>query len=109
METPRVIPIHRALTCPVLLAGADRRLVILNWTTIAALVLGVGFHWASCTVAFLLATVGHWALLKATKYDPYFRRIYVRQLSYQAFYPAQASVHAPPQRVFPAVLSTDRR
>ncbi len=103
MEAPRRTPIHPALTRPLLLGGAERELVLANGTLIAALLFGVGFHWASLTAAVLLATAGHWGLRRAAKHDPQLSRIYVRHIRYQDHYPAQAAVQAPPAYVFPSV------
>src|SRR5438874_9256322 len=103
MDSPRRAPIHLSLTRPLLLAGAERELVLVNGTIIAALVFGVGFHWASLTMAILLGTVGHWGLTRAAKHDPQLSRVYVRHIRYQEYYPARAAVQAPPAYVFPSV------
>jgi type IV secretion system protein VirB3 len=103
MEGPRRTPIHVSLTRPLLLGGAERELVLANGTIIAALLFGVGFHWASLTVAALLATAGHWGLRRAAGHDPQLSRIYLRHIRYQDFYSAQAAVQAPPAPVFPSV------
>src|SRR5437762_1507069 len=103
MDAPRRAPIHLALTRPLLLAGAERELVLMNGTIIAALIFGVGFHWASLTMAILLATVGHWGLTRAAKHDPQLSRVYVRHIRYQEYYPAQAAGQAPPAYVFSSV------
>lgn len=104
MDAPRRTPIHPSLTRPLLLGGAERELVLMNGTTIAALIFGVGAHWASITLAVLLATVGHWGLTRAAKHDPQMSRIYVRHVRYQDYYPAHATVQAPPGYVFPSVV-----
>jgi type IV secretion system protein VirB3 len=103
MEAPRRIPVHSSLTRPLLLAGAERELVLLNGTVIAALVFGVGVHWASLAVAGLLATLGHWALTRAAKHDPHLSRIYVRHIRYKPYYPARADVRTPSAFVYPSV------
>ncbi len=103
MDGARRTPIHMSLTRPLLLGGAERELVLINGTTIAALIFGVGFHWASMTMAALLATVGHWALTRAAKHDAQMSRIYVRHVRYQEYYPACARVQARPPYVFPSV------
>ena len=103
MDAPRRAPIHLALTRPMLLAGAERELVLMNGTIIAALIFGVGFHWASLTMAVLLATVGHWGLTRGAKHDPQLSRVYVRHIRYQEYYPARAEVQAPPAWIFPSV------
>jgi len=103
MDEPRRAPIHPSLTRPLLLGGAERELVLVNGTLIAALVVGVGFHWVSLTIASLLATVGHWALTRAAKYDAQLSRIYVRHVRYQPYYPARPVTQALPAWVHPSV------
>ena len=103
MEEPRRASIHPSLSRPLLLGGAERELVLVNATIIAALIFGVGFHWLSLTMAGLLATVGHWALTRAAKYDPRLSRIYVRHVRYQPYYPARPPFGAPSAWVYPSV------
>src|SRR2546428_843377 len=103
MDEPRRAPIHPSLTRPLLLGGAERELVLVNGTLIAALVVGVGFHLVSLTIAGLLASVGHWALTRAAKYDARLSRIYIRHVRYQPYYPARAPLKAPPAWVYPSV------
>ena len=103
MEEPRRAAIHPSLTRPLLLGGAERELVLVNGTIIGALIFGVGFHWVSLTIAGLLATVGHWALIRAAKYDPQLSRIYVRHVRHQPYYPARALTDAPPAWIHPSV------
>ena len=103
MDEPRRAPIHPSLIRPLLLAGAERELVLMNGTIIAALIFGVGFHWVSLTIAALLATVGHWGLIRAAKFDPRLSRIYVRHVRYQVYYPARPSTASPAAWVYPSV------
>ena len=103
MEEPRRAAIHPSLIRPLLLGGAERELVLMNGTIIAALIFGVGFHWVSLTVAALLATAGHWALTRAAKHDPRLSRIYVRHVRYQSYYPARPPIGAPPAWIYPSV------
>ena len=103
MDEPRRAPIHPSLIRPLLLGGAERELVLLNGTIIAALIFGVGFHWVSLTIAALLATIGHWALTRAAKYDARLIRIYVRHVRYQPYYPARPLSAAPPAWVYRSV------
>jgi type IV secretory pathway TrbD component len=99
----RVSAIHQSLTQPILLAGAERPLAIANWITAAALVFGGGLHWYTIAMGTLLLTVGHWALVQAAKFDPQLSRVYVRHVHHQDYYPARASVTAPPPRIRPSV------
>src|SRR5437867_5554379 len=100
MEEPRRAPIHLSLTRPLLLGGAERELVLVNGTIIAALIFGVGFHWVSLTIARLLATIGHWALTRAAKFDPRLNRLYVRHVRNQPYHPARPLSAAPPGWVY---------
>ena len=100
---PRMLPIHVSLTRPVLLAGADRELTLVNAVVCFALLFGIGASRWTLAVVAILATVGQWVLGRVTRYDPDFRRTYTRHVQLQAFYPAAPSVHAPRPVVHPAV------
>ncbi len=95
--------IHQSLTRPLLLAGAERAPAIANWIMAAAIFFGGGLHWYTITISALLVTVGHWALVQAAKFDPQLSSVYIRHIHYQAYYPARASIWAPPARVKPSV------
>ena len=73
METPSAIPgfeapVHRALTEPILLAGAPRSVAILNGTLAAALGLGLRLWIAG----LIIWAIGHAAAVWAAKRDPQF-------------------------------------
>lgn len=61
-------PVHRALTEPILMAGAPRAVAILNGTLAAALGLGLRLWLAG----LLLWFIGHMAAVWAAKRDPEF-------------------------------------
>src|SRR5213594_626848 len=103
MDEPRRALIHASLIRPLLLGGAERELVLVNGTIIAALIFGVGFHSVSLTTAGLLATAGHWALTRAARYDPRLSRLYVRHVRYQPYSPARPPIGAPRAWVYPSV------
>jgi type IV secretory pathway TrbD component len=92
----RISAIHRSLTQPILLAGAERSLAIANWITAAALIFGGGLHWYTVAVGAVLLTVGHWALVQAAKFDPLLSQVYIRHVRYQDYYPARAPLTAAP-------------
>ncbi|WP_390913823.1 VirB3 family type IV secretion system protein [Pseudosulfitobacter sp. SM2401] len=71
-----VIPVHRALTEPILLAGAPRSIAILNGTLAAAVGLGLQL-WL---VGLLIWIVGHLAAVWAAKRDPLFVDVVRRHL-----------------------------
>ncbi|GIK97900.1 MAG: hypothetical protein BroJett029_21090 [Alphaproteobacteria bacterium] len=70
------VPVHRALTEPILLGGAPRSIAILNGTLAAALGLGLRL-WL---VGIGLWAVGHFAAVWAAKRDPAFVDVVRRHL-----------------------------
>lgn len=74
------IPVHRALTEPILLGGAPRNVAIINGTLAAAL--GVGLQlWLAGLVVWL---VGHGAAVYAARKDPVFMDVLVRHVRHKA-------------------------
>jgi type IV secretion system protein TrbD len=69
-------PVHRALTEPILLAGAPRAVAILNGTVSAAIGLGLRL-WIAGLVLWL---VGHMAAVWAAKRDPDFVEVVRRHV-----------------------------
>jgi type IV secretion system protein VirB3 len=75
-------PVHRALTEPILLAGAPRAVAILNGTVSAALGLGLRL-WIAGLVLWAL---GHMAAVWAAKRDPLFVEVVRRHVRYPAHF-----------------------
>jgi len=73
-------PVHRALTEPLLLAGAPRAVVIVNGTLAAAVGLGLRL-WLAGAAIWL---VSHLAAVWATRRDPAFIDVVRRHLRYPA-------------------------
>ena len=71
-------PVHRALTEPILLAGAPRAVAILNGTLSAAIGLGLRLWIAG----LVLWAIGHMAAVWAAKRDPFFVVVVRRHLRY---------------------------
>jgi type IV secretion system protein VirB3 len=71
-------PVHRALTEPILLAGAPRAVAILNGTISAAIGLGLRLWIAG----LLLWVIGHIAAVWAAKRDPSFLEVVRRHVRY---------------------------
>lgn len=69
-------PVHRALTEPILLAGAPRAVAILNGTLSAAIGLGLRLWIAG----LLLWVVGHAAAVWAARRDPLFVEVVRRHV-----------------------------
>jgi type IV secretion system protein VirB3 len=75
-------PVHRALTEPILLAGAPRAVAILNGTVWAAIGLGLRL-WIAGLVLWAL---GHMAAVWAAKRDPLFVEVVRRHVRYPAHF-----------------------
>ena len=60
------VPVHRALTEPILLGGAPRAIAIMNGTLAGAIGLGLRLWIAG----IILGVVGHLAAVWAAKHDP---------------------------------------
>lgn len=75
------IPIHRALTRPLLLAGVPRHFAILNGTLCFAFLFGLQV-WYELPIALIL----HGLALYWTKKDPHFFNAFQRQLSQKSYY-----------------------
>ena len=88
LDRPRTVPIHRALTRPLLLAGADRELALANGVVVAALLFGIGLSWYTVGVSTALLVIGHWGLVLLAKHDADLRRVYVRHVGLASYYPA---------------------
>jgi type IV secretion system protein VirB3 len=74
-------PVHRALTQPILLAGAPRAIAILNGTIASAI--GVGLRlWIA---GLVLLAVGHFAAVWAAKRDPDFVEVVRRHVRFPAY------------------------
>ena len=69
-------PVHRALTEPILLAGAPRAIAILNGTLSAAIGLGLRLWIAGLALWF----IGHMAAVWAAKRDPDFVEVVRRHV-----------------------------
>ena len=76
-----IVPVHRALTEPILLGGAPRAVAILNGTLAAALGLGLRL-WVA---GLLLWIVGHVGAVWAAKRDPLFVEVVRRHLRIPGF------------------------
>ena len=70
------VPVHRALTEPILMGGAPRSVAILNGTLAAAVGLGLQL-WL---VGIGLFLCGHLAAVWAAKYDPQFMDVVRRHV-----------------------------
>ncbi|HEV7594118.1 MAG TPA: VirB3 family type IV secretion system protein [Gemmatimonadaceae bacterium] len=86
--------IHASLYRPVLFAGAEPGVVILEIATSFALVFGVGIHVATIGLAAFYLTALHSIMVSIAKEEPQMIALYVRSLSGHDFYFAHADIQA---------------
>jgi type IV secretion system protein VirB3 len=82
--------IHRALSRPNLLMGADRELVLLTGLAAVILIFVVlTVYSALVGIAIWISIVG--LLRMMAKSDPLMRKVYIRHISYRSYYRPTAS------------------
>ncbi len=77
--------VHRALSRPNLLMGADRELVLLTGL-ISIILIFVVLTWYAALFGMAIWLVAVAALRMMAKADPLMRRVYLRHISYKAYY-----------------------
>ncbi|KWV42289.1 conjugal transfer protein TrbD [Rhizobium altiplani] len=82
--------IHRALSRPNLLMGADRELVLLSGLA-AIILIFVVLTWYAAIFGLALWLVAIAALRMMAKSDPLMRRVYLRHVSYRSAYRATST------------------
>ncbi|MGV2168830.1 conjugal transfer protein TrbD [Agrobacterium tumefaciens] len=82
--------VHRALSRPNLLMGADRELVLVT-ALAAAILIFVVLTWYAALFGVAIWLVAVAALRMMAKADPLMRRVYIRHISYKTFYRATSS------------------
>ena len=95
--------IHASLYRPVLFAGVEPSVAVLEGTTAFALVFGVGLHVATVLLAVFYLTVVHAVMVWVATQDPQMTVLYVRSLGRRDFYPPHASMHGAPPPVHPSI------
>jgi len=77
--------VHRALSRPNLLMGADRELVLLTGL-VSIILIFVVLTWYAALFGMAIWLVAVAALRMMAKADPLMRRVYLRHVSYKAYY-----------------------
>ena len=93
--------IHASLYRPVLFAGVEPAMAVLEGTTAFALVFGVGLHVATVLLAVFYLTVVHGVFVWVARQDPQMTALYVRSLAIRDFYPPHGTVHGGPRPAQP--------
>jgi type IV secretory pathway TrbD component len=95
--------IHAALHRPVLFAGVEPAMAVLEGATAFALVFGVGLHVATVLLAVFYLTVVHGVFVWVARQDPQMITLYVRSLATRDFYPPHGTVHGGPRPARPSI------
>ena len=93
MNAPREITIHPSVHRPRLILGADRELVIFLGLMSAIQVFAL-VTWWSIISGILLWLVGGALLVRIGKADPLMRKVYLRHIKYQPYYPAKGDLNS---------------
>ena len=85
--------IHGALIRPVLFAGAEPAVVIVETCVAFTLLFVVGLHLLTVALALFWLTAVHSVMVWVAKQEPQMTSLYVRSLSGRDFYAPHARVH----------------
>ena len=97
--------LHASLHRPVLFAGAEPGVVILEIATSFALVFGVGIHVATLALAAFYLTALHSLIVSIAKNEPQMIALYARSLAGHDFYYPHTGIHASPVAPKPSIPS----
>lgn len=97
--------VHASLIRPVLIAGAEPAVVILEASVVFALLFVVGFHFATIVIAAFWFGVIHSTMVWVAKREPIGSMLYVRSLASRDFYSPTARVHAATPAPKPSIPS----
>lgn len=95
--------VHPSLHRPVLFAGVEPAVAILEVTVAFALVFGIGIHLATIALAAVWLTVVHGLMVWVAKQDPQMIALYVRSLRARDFYAPTGGVHEPALPAQPSI------
>jgi type IV secretory pathway TrbD component len=103
-DSRAVHPIHISLIRPVLFAGAEPAVVIVETCVVFALLFVVGIHLATLAIAAFWLTVVHGTMVWISKQDPQMTILYVRSLFAHDFYAPHAQANAPTLAPKPSII-----
>ena len=86
----RQVPVHQSLVKPLLFAGGDRELVLMNIIGQAGILFMQGLSVISISVFLLVGGSIHVVLVVMGKKDPMMRFVWLQYRTHRPFYPAQS-------------------
>ena len=95
----REVPIHQSLVKPLLLAGGDRELVLMNIVGQAGALFMMGLSVFSIALVSVLGGVFHVALVVMGKKDPLMREAWMVYRTFRIFYPARSECRVKPPKI----------
>ena len=95
--------IHTSLYRPVLLAGVEPAVAVVEVSTAFALIFGVGLHVATVALAVFYVTAVHAVMAGIAAKDPHMTTLYVRSLGARDFYAPHGGLRAPTPPVRPSI------
>lgn len=97
MARGTVLPVNRALNRPILIAGVEKRFVLLNALLCFPLVAATHLHMPACLFGVVLYVLLHVVFVLISKRDPHLGKVLKRSTRYcfRPYFPA----HSHPQHV----------
>ena len=84
------IPLHQSLVKPLLLAGGDRELVLMNIVGMTGALFMMGLSVFSVALVLIVGGTVHVSLVVMGKKDPQMREVWRVYRRYRSFYPARS-------------------
>jgi type IV secretory pathway TrbD component len=95
--------IHSSLYRPVLFAGAEPAVVVIEMTTAFALVFGIGVHLVTLLLATFYLTIVHGVMVWVAKQDPHMTELYARSLTARDFYAPHSTIRGICPAITPSI------
>lgn len=92
-------PVHPALVRPILLAGVEREVAVLEMLAAMIVFSLTGPSLVLLFALLALAAIHAGLMMPAAQADPEMAKVYLRHIRYRAVYPTLAPLAAPPSRV----------
>jgi len=87
-----ILPVNKALTRPIMIAGVEKRLCLGNVLLSFPLVASTHFHLPACLVGVVFFIVVHFMLMLVSKNDPHLGKLFKRSTRYslRAYFPEKS-------------------